>query len=59
MEGGGGRSIWAVPSQQLVIVRLGRASPTWDASVLPNTILRGLAAPVATGAVAPAATATP
>lgn len=42
MEGGGGRTIWAIPSQQLVIVRLGRASPTWDAAVLPNTILRGL-----------------
>lgn len=42
MEGGGGRTIWAIPSQQLVIVRLGRASPNWDASVLPNTILRGL-----------------
>jgi len=45
MEGGGGRSVWAVPSQQLVIVRLGRASSGRDASVLPNTILRGLRAP--------------
>jgi CubicO group peptidase (beta-lactamase class C family) len=42
MEGGGGRAIWAIPSQDLVIVRLGRASPTWDAAVLPNTLLRGL-----------------
>jgi CubicO group peptidase (beta-lactamase class C family) len=42
MEGGGGRTIWAMPAEQLVIVRLGRASPGWDASVLPNTILRGL-----------------
>ena len=42
MEGGGGRTIWAIPSQELVIVRLGRASPDWDASMLPNTILRGL-----------------
>ena len=53
MEGGGGRSIWAVPSQQLVIVRLGRASPTWDASVLPNTILRGLPAASPAAAAAP------
>ncbi len=44
MEGEGGNSLWVVPSQQLVILRLGRASPTWDASVLPNMILRGLAA---------------
>ena len=42
MEGGGGRSVWAIPSRQLVIVRLGRATKTWDASVLPNTIYRGL-----------------
>ncbi|MEZ5458141.1 MAG: serine hydrolase [Steroidobacteraceae bacterium] len=42
MEGGGGRTIWAIPSEELVIVRLGRASPTWDAAVLPNTLLRGL-----------------
>lgn len=42
LEGGGGRTIWAIPSQQLVIVRLGRASPTWDASWLPNKLLRGL-----------------
>jgi CubicO group peptidase (beta-lactamase class C family) len=42
MEGGGGRTIWAIPSQQLVIVRLGRASKDWDASVLPNLLLRGL-----------------
>jgi CubicO group peptidase (beta-lactamase class C family) len=42
MEGGGGRAVWAIPSQQLVIVRLGRASPGWDPSVLPNTLLRGL-----------------
>ncbi len=42
MEGGGGRTIWAFPGERLVIVRLGRASPGWDASVLPNMILRGL-----------------
>ena len=44
MEGGGGRTLWAIPSQQLVILRLGRASPGWDPSVLPNTLLRGLRA---------------
>ncbi|MCS6948107.1 MAG: beta-lactamase family protein [Steroidobacteraceae bacterium] len=42
MEGGGGRTVWAVPSRELVIVRLGRASPNWDASYLPNTLLRGI-----------------
>ena len=42
MEGGGGRTIWAIPAERLVIVRLGRGSPGWDASVLPNTLLRGI-----------------
>ncbi len=42
MEGGGGRMLWAIPSQQLVIVRLGRTSRNWDPSVLPNTLLRGI-----------------
>jgi CubicO group peptidase (beta-lactamase class C family) len=42
MEGGGGRSIWAIPSLQLVIVRLGRQSPGWDGSVIPNTVVRGI-----------------
>lgn len=50
MEGGGGRTIWAIPSKQLVIVRLGRASPGWDASVLPNLVLRGLREPDAVSA---------
>jgi CubicO group peptidase (beta-lactamase class C family) len=42
MEGGGGRSIWAIPSLQLVIVRLGRQSAGWDGSIIPNTIVRGI-----------------
>jgi hypothetical protein len=42
MEGGGGRTVWAIPSRELVIVRLGRAAPGWDAAVLPNLLLRGL-----------------
>lgn len=46
MEGGGGRTIWAFPDEQLVIVRLGRASPDWDASMIPNLILRGIVAPL-------------
>ncbi|MCU0758775.1 MAG: beta-lactamase family protein [Steroidobacteraceae bacterium] len=50
MEGGGGRSIWAFPSEALVIVRLGRGAPGWDGSVLPNTLLRGLRGAVQPGA---------
>lgn len=39
MEGGGGRTIWAIPAESLVIVRLGRGSPDWDGSVLPNLLV--------------------
>lgn len=42
MEGGGGRTIWAFPDEELVVVRLGRAAPDWDATTLPNILLRGL-----------------
>lgn len=49
LEGGGGRTVWAVPSEQLVIVRLGRSVPGWDASFLLNTVMRGLVEAGATG----------
>jgi CubicO group peptidase (beta-lactamase class C family) len=42
MEGGGGRTVWAIPSRELVIVRLGRAPEPGDGSAIPNAILRGL-----------------
>ncbi|MCP5471479.1 MAG: serine hydrolase [Sinobacteraceae bacterium] len=48
MEGDGGRSIWAFPSRQLVILRFGRDLPGWDGSALPNILLRGLQAEVIT-----------
>lgn len=43
MEGGGFRTVFMVPSQQLVIHRHGPASPGWDHAYLVNTILRGMA----------------
>lgn len=42
LEGGGFRTLWAIPSRQLVILRLGRASPGWDSSFLPNLLVRAL-----------------
>lgn len=42
MEGGGFRTIWVVPSQDLMILRLGEHVPDWDHARLVNTILRGL-----------------
>lgn len=40
MEGGGGRTIYVVPSEDLMIARLGRHHPDWDNSFLVNTFLR-------------------
>lgn len=42
IEGAGGRGVWAVPSQRLVVVRLGTDAPGWDGSELLNTLLAGL-----------------
>lgn len=40
MLAGDGRFIWASPADQLVIVRLGRATPGWDAGALPRILRR-------------------
>ena len=48
LEGGGlmmagdGHAIWVWPDEQLVIVRLGRATPGWDAGTLPAILRHGL-----------------
>ncbi len=42
MEGGGFRVIFAVPSLDLMIMRLGEQVPDWDHAALVNTIIRGL-----------------
>jgi CubicO group peptidase (beta-lactamase class C family) len=42
MEGGGNRVIWAVPSKQLMIMRLGEQVEGWDQSYLPNLLLRAM-----------------
>lgn len=44
LEGGGYRTMYILPDQQLVILRLGYFHPDWQTSTLPNLILRGLAA---------------
>lgn len=43
MEGGGFRTVFIVPSYDLVIHRHGPADPAWDHAALVNTIIRGLA----------------
>ncbi len=49
-EGGGFRTIYIIPSQQLAIVRLGYTHPDWRTSALPNILLGGLASrPAETG----------
>ena len=43
LDGVGGQRVYVIPSAELVIVRIGEATMDWDDSVLPNTLLRGLA----------------
>ena len=42
LEGGGYRTLWVLPDQDLVILRLGYVTPDWQTSRLPNLILAGL-----------------
>ena len=51
-DGAGGQRVYVVPSHALVIVRAGaggidfeKGQFTWDDSILPNAIIRGIRAP--------------
>ena len=41
-DGFGGQRVYIIPSRRLVIVRIGRITPGWDDSYLPNVITLGL-----------------
>ncbi len=41
-EGGGYRNLYIIPSEDMVILRLGKRHADWDASYLPNTLIRGI-----------------
>ncbi len=43
MDGAVGQRVYVVPSERLVIVRIGKSSMTWDDSELPNRLLAGIA----------------
>ena len=45
LDGRGLQRVFVVPSQSLVIVRIGEQPETWDDSVLPNTLVNSLASP--------------
>ncbi len=42
LEGGGYRTMYVLPEQALVILRLGYFHPDWQTSAIPNLILQGL-----------------
>jgi hypothetical protein len=42
LDGGGKQRVYVLPSQEAVIVRIGNRPKTWDDSVLPNTLVKGL-----------------
>lgn len=45
LEGGGYRTLYVLPQQELVILRLGYYDPGWRTSTLPNLILAGIPDP--------------
>ena len=42
IDGFGGQRVYMVPSQELIIVRTGRAQQDWDDARIPNAILRAI-----------------
>ena len=42
LDGFGNKRVWIVPSKELVIMRLGFLSRTFDEAFIPNTIIRGV-----------------
>ena len=44
MDGAIGQRVYVIPSERLVIVRIGKSSMGWDDSELPNRVLAGIAA---------------
>ena len=42
IDGFGGQRVYIVPSQQLIIVRTGKALMEWDDAILPNAVLAGI-----------------
>lgn len=39
LDGSGGQRVYVIPSEQMVIVRIGAAAPKWDDSALPNAVI--------------------
>ncbi len=45
-DGSAGQRVYVIPSEKMVIVRIGTPSFDWDDSRLPNLLLAGISAPV-------------
>jgi len=44
LDGAGGQRLYVVPSEELVILRIGKTQLEWDDAVIPNALLRGISA---------------
>jgi hypothetical protein len=42
LDGAGGQRLYVVPSEELVILRIGKTRLEWDDAVIPNALLRGI-----------------
>lgn len=41
-EGGGYRTMYIIPSEDMAILRIGKSHPDWDSSYLPNRLVEGI-----------------
>jgi hypothetical protein len=42
IEGGGYRTLYVIPSEDLLILRLGKRHDDWDSAYLPNRLVEGI-----------------